>query len=139
QLHARIVRAIEKLYPERLAEQIERLAHHAVRGELREQAVTYLRQAGLKAAARSALHDARVWFDQALSVLATLTESESTLQAGFEIRLELRPVLDQLGGSSVGLLQEARDLAEKLGDERWAGRGEAFMTTEVVRLCQLDQ
>src|SRR5262249_14271747 len=32
-LHARIVDAIEALYPERLAEQIERLAHHAVRGE----------------------------------------------------------------------------------------------------------
>src|SRR5215467_4499478 len=37
QLHARIVQAIEALYPERLAEQIERLAHHAVRGELHEQ------------------------------------------------------------------------------------------------------
>src|SRR5262249_8841698 len=54
-LHARIVPAIEALYPERLEEQIEHLAHHAVRGELHEQAVTYLRQAGLKAAARSAL------------------------------------------------------------------------------------
>src|SRR5262245_48850279 len=137
-LHARIVPAIEALYPERREEQIERLAHHAVRGELHEQAVTYLRQAGLKAAARSALRDARTWFDQALSVLATLTESESTLQAGFEIRLELRPVLDQLGESSVGLLQEARYLAEKLGDERWAGRVEAFMTTEYARRGKLD-
>ena len=45
-LHARIVEAIERLYPDRLAEQIERLAHHAVRGEAWEKAVTYLRQAG---------------------------------------------------------------------------------------------
>jgi hypothetical protein len=37
-----------------------------LRGELREKAVHYLRQAGLKAAARSALPDARVWFEQAL-------------------------------------------------------------------------
>ncbi len=64
-LHARIVDAIEALYPERLTEQIERLAHHAVRGELREK-VHYLRQAGLKAAARSALQDGRAWFEQAL-------------------------------------------------------------------------
>ena len=35
----------------------------------------YLRQAGLKAAARSALPDARVWFEQALGVLAALPES----------------------------------------------------------------
>src|SRR5262249_25531247 len=35
-VHARIVGAIEALYGGRLAEQIERLAHHALRGELRE-------------------------------------------------------------------------------------------------------
>jgi predicted ATPase len=89
-LHVRIVEAIERLYPERLTEQIERLAHHAVRGDLRERAVGYLRQAGLKAAARSALQDARVWFDQALEILASLPASQSTLEAAFEIRLELR-------------------------------------------------
>jgi predicted ATPase len=53
-LHARIVDAIETLHGDRLGEQIERLAHHALRGELREKAVHYLRQAGNKAAARSA-------------------------------------------------------------------------------------
>jgi hypothetical protein len=58
-LHARVVEAIERLYHDRLGEQIERLAYHAVRGELREKAVPYLRQAGLRAAARSALPDAR--------------------------------------------------------------------------------
>ena len=39
-LHAKIVEAIETLYPERLTEQVERLAHHAVRGELWEKAFT---------------------------------------------------------------------------------------------------
>src|SRR5262249_5926244 len=47
-LHAKVVEAIEQRAPDRLAEQIERLAHHALRGELREKAVHYLRQAGLK-------------------------------------------------------------------------------------------
>ena len=50
--------AIETLHPDRLGEHIERLAHHALRGELREKAVDYLRQAGDKAAARSALPEA---------------------------------------------------------------------------------
>src|SRR4029453_9159265 len=45
-LHAKIVEAIERLYPDPLAEHIERLAHHAFRGELWGKAVTYLRQAG---------------------------------------------------------------------------------------------
>ncbi len=57
-LHARLVDAIETLHRDRLGEQIERLAHHALRGEVWEKAVHYLRQAGLKAAARSALPEA---------------------------------------------------------------------------------
>ena len=74
-LHARIVEAIEHLYADRLTEQAERLAHHAVKGELRDKALHYLRQAGMKASARSALQDARVWFEQALGVLEALPES----------------------------------------------------------------
>ncbi len=42
ELHARIVEAIEMLHENRLAEQIDRLAHHAFRGEMREKAVRYL-------------------------------------------------------------------------------------------------
>jgi class 3 adenylate cyclase len=92
-VHARIVDAIEALYRDRLVEQIERLTHHAVRGELREKAVHYLRQAGLKAAGRSAVQDARGWFEQALGLLEALGESPSMLEQAFEIRLELRSVL----------------------------------------------
>jgi predicted ATPase len=53
-LHAKIVRVIETLYPDRLLEHVERLAHHAVRGEVWEKAFAYLREAGTKAAGRSA-------------------------------------------------------------------------------------
>ena len=62
-LHGRIVEAIEKLYSDRLAEQAELLAHHAFRGEIWEKAVTYLRQAGVKAAGRSADREAVACFD----------------------------------------------------------------------------
>jgi len=43
-LHARIVEALERLYPDRLAEQADRLAHHAFRGEAWGKALSYLRQ-----------------------------------------------------------------------------------------------
>jgi hypothetical protein len=33
-LHTRIVEALEALAPDRIAEQVERLAHHALRGEM---------------------------------------------------------------------------------------------------------
>src|SRR5207249_10106115 len=53
-LHSKIIATIETLYADRLAEHIDRLAHHAIRGEAWEKAVIYLRQAGAKSAARSA-------------------------------------------------------------------------------------
>jgi tetratricopeptide (TPR) repeat protein len=140
ELHARIVDAIETLYRDRLREHIERLAHHALRGDLREKAVDYTRQAALKAAERSALSDARAWFEQALSVLETLPASASTLEQAFDIRVELRRVLAQLGEPRRMLerLREAETLAAKLNDDRRRGRVWAFMTNAHSLLGELD-
>jgi tetratricopeptide (TPR) repeat protein len=140
-LHARIVDGLETLYRDHLGEQIERLAHHAVRGELRERAVPYLRQAGLRAAGRSALPDARAWFEQALEILASLPESQSTLEQAFDIRLELRLVLIQLGEVRRVLerLREAEILAERLNDDRRRGRVCALVTNTHSLLGELDE
>jgi tetratricopeptide (TPR) repeat protein len=141
ELHGRIVDAIETLHRDRLAEQIERLAHHALRGELREKAVHYLRQAGGKAAARSALQDARVWLEQALRVLEALSESPSTLEQACDIRLELRPVLILLGEVRRALddLREAEALADRLNDDRRRGRVCAFVMNTHSLLGELDE
>ena len=45
-LHARIVERIERVYADRLAEHVDRLAHHAFRGELWHKANYYLSQTG---------------------------------------------------------------------------------------------
>jgi class 3 adenylate cyclase/tetratricopeptide (TPR) repeat protein len=42
-LHAQVVDAIERLYPDRLAEHHDRLVHHAFRGEVWSKALAYLR------------------------------------------------------------------------------------------------
>jgi hypothetical protein len=68
-LHAGIVEALERLAPDRLAEQVERLAHHALRGEVWDKALAYCRQAGEKALARSVHHEAVGYVEQVLSVL----------------------------------------------------------------------
>jgi class 3 adenylate cyclase len=122
-LHARIVEVIERIHSDRLSEQLERLAHHALRGDLGEKAVDYLRQTGLKAAGRSALHDARIWFDQALDILTGLPETQSTLEKACDIRLELRAVLlplDELH-KMLERLREAESIAGRLNDERRQG------------------
>ena len=140
-LHARIVDAIEALHRDRLGEQIERLAHHALRGEVWERAVHYLQQAGGKAAARSVPQDARVWFEQALDVLRALPESPSTQEQGFDIRLELRLMLMNLGELRPTLerLREAESLAERLNDDRRRGRVCAALTNAHSHLGELDE
>ncbi len=141
ELHARIVGAIEMQHRDRLGEQIERLAHHAVRGQLREKAVHYLRLAELRAAARSALLDARVWFEQALSILKALPANQATAEQAFDIRLQLWPVLVQLGEVRQQLkrLQEAEVLAEQLNDNGRRGRVCASMTNIRSLLGELDE
>ena len=141
EMHARIVEAIETLYRDRLAEQIERLAHHAVRGELKEKAGHYLRQSGLKAAVRSVLPEARARFEEALGILETLPKNQSTLEQAFDIRLELRPLLSQLGETQRTLdrLREAEALAEQLNDEGRRGRVCAFMTNIHSQLGEPDE
>ncbi len=119
-LHTRIVEAIESLYPERLTEHVERLAHHAVRGEVWEKALRYFRQAGLKAFARSANREAVAGFEQALAALDHLPQTRETLEEGIDIRLALRNSLLPLGElpTSFGHLRDAERLARTLGDPR---------------------
>ena len=50
-LHASVVDAIERLYPDRLAEYHDRLVHHAFRGEIWSKALTYLSELGEVASA----------------------------------------------------------------------------------------
>ena len=52
-LHARAIAAIERVYADRLAEHVERLAHHAFRGEVWDKALGYLRRMGPPSSAPS--------------------------------------------------------------------------------------
>jgi predicted ATPase len=48
-LHAQIVSGLETLLGGRQDEQVEILAHHALRGEVWDKAITYYRQVGARA------------------------------------------------------------------------------------------
>jgi class 3 adenylate cyclase/tetratricopeptide (TPR) repeat protein len=124
QLHARIVAAIERLHADRLAEHVERLANHALRGEVWDKAVTYLRQAGAKAAARAANREAVMLFEQALVAVQHLPEGRASAERAIDLRLDLRPPLLQLGQLERVLLlsREAEAFAEKLGDDQRLAR-----------------
>ena len=95
-LHARIVEALEALAGDRVAEQVERLANHALRGEVWDKALAYCRQAGEKAMARSAHREAVGYFEQALSALPHLPEQRDTHEQAIDLRLALRTALVRL-------------------------------------------
>jgi class 3 adenylate cyclase/tetratricopeptide (TPR) repeat protein len=130
-LHARLVEAIEALAPDRVGEQVvEHLAHHALRGEVWDKAVTYCQQAGARANDRAAFREAVAFFEQAFQTLAHLPEHGDTRVLAIELRLALGGSLNQLGehGRCLALLGEAEALARALDDRARLGRVLARMT-----------
>ena len=123
-LHARILEAIETLYADRLAEQVERLAHHALRGEVWDKAVICCQQAGARANDRAAFREAVTSFEQALQALAHLPESGDTRVLAIDLRLPLGGALASLGEHRRrgALLREAEPLARALDDRARLGR-----------------
>jgi class 3 adenylate cyclase/tetratricopeptide (TPR) repeat protein len=132
-LHARIVTAIEERSADRQAEHVDRLAHHALRGEVWDKAVMYLRQSGAKATARSAYREAVSCFEQALEALAHLPGSRDTMALAIDLRLDLRTALTPLGHyrEILGLLGEAEGIARELHDDRRLGHVVADMSARL--------
>ena len=140
-LHARIVEAIEQLAPERIAEQVERLAHHALRGELWEQAVTYLRQAGLRAMARAANREAIAHLEQALATLQRIPETRETTEQTIDLHIDLRNALNPLSEwERMGdQLHEADVRARMLGDQQRLARIATFMVIQCLSSGDYDE
>ncbi|MGH8072048.1 MAG: ATP-binding protein, partial [Candidatus Entotheonellia bacterium] len=129
-LHARLVEALEALARDRRDDQVERLAHHALRGEVWPKALTYGRQAGDKAQTRSAYREAAVYYEQALAALEHLPDSRAGIEQAVDLRLGLRAALNALGEAPGRLLDHLRcaeTLAQMLGDQLRLGRVYAAM------------
>jgi class 3 adenylate cyclase/tetratricopeptide (TPR) repeat protein len=130
ELHANVMRAIEQLHSERLAEHAERLAHHAQRGQQWESGARYSRQAGQRAATRSASRDAVAFLEQALDALARLPDGAQRTREEIDIRLELRSALTAIGEMSRALdaTREALRQAREAGDRYRTARALAYLT-----------
>ncbi len=123
QLHAQIVSVIERVYAERLSEHVERLAHHALRGQLWDKAVRYSRQSGNRALDRSALLEALSQFENARAALKELPDSKARAEQLIDLCFEQRSALIALGDFSQQsqIVSEALVLARGLGDQRRLG------------------
>jgi class 3 adenylate cyclase/tetratricopeptide (TPR) repeat protein len=129
QLHAQITAAIEELYADRLSEHVERLAHHALRGQLWDQAVRYGRQAGARAFDRSAAKEALIHFEHARVALQELPENPERTRQLIDLCFDQRNALFALGEFvQMGkVLNESHSLAETLGDQRRLGWALAYL------------
>jgi len=127
-LHAQIADVMEWSCGDRLCEQIDRIAYHAIHGEQWEKALDYSRQAAARAAERSAHQEAAASLEQALVVLQHLADHRDTHAEAIDVRIELRHSLLNIGQHRrlLTVLAEARTLAEALGDERRQGAVAAF-------------
>ena len=139
-LHRRVAEVIETLLGDEPKEYRLALGRHFFDGEVWDKAILNLRRAGKRALERFAKREAVACLERALTALANLPQNRSTMELGFEIRLELRPALNQLGEVRrvLACLREADALAGQLNDDCRRGRVRAFMSVAHSMLGELD-
>jgi tetratricopeptide (TPR) repeat protein len=120
EIHERIGKAIEDLYPDRLEEFYEMLAYHYARGEDLGKAGRYLTLSGNKAARRNSLWEAYSLYKDALATLHRLPETGERKKQELDVLLLAAIPLLLLGypEGSLGMLQEGEALAKELLDNR---------------------
>src|SRR5215813_6898733 len=111
--------ALEELYPERLAEHYEELAHHFTQGEVWEKSMAYSTLAGDRVAVAFANGEARTHYTRALQAAARVAPA---LEPGAMARLHAKhgAVLAVLGEyeEAVAAYQEALELIQQTADRR---------------------
>ena len=121
-IHRVIATSMEALYAGDFERHYPALAAHCRDGDLWEKAVTYLTEAGTRAAERSAHREAASCIEQALEALARLPETRRTLEQAVDLRLALHTSWYAVAELERGhrALTEAQAPARKLGDPRRA-------------------
>jgi len=120
EIHEKIGKAIEELYPDRLEEFYEMLAHHYSRSENLEKAYQYLLLSAMKVGFNYSLWEAFRFGKEAINVLNQMPQTEENKRRGIDGRLLLGLVMSGLGypEDSLEILQEGERLSKELGDER---------------------
>jgi len=118
QIHERIGKAIEDIYPDRLEEFCEALAHHYSTAENREKAFQYLRLSTEKALRSYSTREAYRYYIEALSTLKQLPDTGENRRAKVDMTLAMGHVVAALGypEGCLDILREVLATAEELGD-----------------------
>jgi tetratricopeptide (TPR) repeat protein len=119
-LHERTGRAMEMLYPDRLEDLCELLAHHYSNSEDLEKAYRYLRMSGEKASRSSSNWEAFRLCRHALNVLRRFPDTVENRNENVEIRLLMAGPMRLVAypEDSLEILEEGASIAQQLGDDR---------------------
>ena len=118
-LHRAVGVAIEELYPERLAEHYEELAHHFIQGEVWAKAMAYSTLAGDRAADAFANLEARSHYARALEAASKLAPAPDpgTLASLYEKHAAALTALVEYEAAAVAY-QRALELMRRVGERR---------------------
>jgi DNA-binding response OmpR family regulator/class 3 adenylate cyclase len=89
QLHSRIARALEEMFPETIQMQPEVIAHHLTQAGLLRQAIDYLQKAGGLAIEQSANAEAIGHLTRAIDLLQSLPEGPERVQSALRLQAML--------------------------------------------------
>jgi len=124
EIHERIGKAIEELYPDRLAEFYEMLAYHYASGESWEKAYQYLKLSGDKTLRTRSRWETFRFYREALQALRKLPEIKENKRRKIDVGLSLMAPMHSLffPEDSLEILLEGERLSRELGDDRSLSR-----------------
>jgi tetratricopeptide (TPR) repeat protein len=123
-LHEAAGRATEALFPGRLEQHYEMLAHHYSHSSNAEKAIEYLEHANLKALKANAMEGAQAYFHEALRQYSRLVDTPERRRARVAVITRQAPVfmLQMKMVEYEALLRQALADAEATGDEGLLGQ-----------------
>jgi tetratricopeptide (TPR) repeat protein len=120
EIHEKIGRAIEALYPDRIEEFYEKLAHHYSRSDDFEKAYHYLKLSGDKALRNHSASEAFSYYKDAMEALKKFSGSEANIQEQLAIIHKILVPMIVLGfpEDSLSILQEGERIAIAIDDKK---------------------
>jgi tetratricopeptide (TPR) repeat protein len=124
EIHAKIGFTIEYLYPEKLDEFYEILAHHYASGQYFPKAYRYLKLSGKKAVANYSHSEAFSFFRKALKIFDELPDAQKTSEKTHDIYNLMRLPIAMLGypKGSLKILEAGAEIAKQVGDQKLLAR-----------------
>ena len=130
EIHERIGKAIEELYPDRLEEFYEMLAYHYSRSDSLDKACHYLKLSGNKATESHSLSEAYRYYEEAIKTLRQMPDTERNKRDQVETILKMAIPMRLLAfpKGSLEILQAGEKLCQEVGDRKNKARFNVIMS-----------